>query len=147
MSDDWDRNRDIENEGQRALMTCLPSQAVSTCPFCLITHKGSHACTASRTVQQAEFRKDPAAVMRLREEAAAIVSSPAVRFGKPTIAGRRITPWDVIGRIESGETPRSVQRDFDLRDDQMALVTAMWEEIRDGLLALGWRASTRGRRR
>ena len=45
--------------------------------------------------------------------------SPGVVFGRPAIAGTRITTAEVAGRVNAGETVEKVAEDFDLSTQQV----------------------------
>lgn len=44
---------------------------------------------------------------------------PAVRFGKPCIAGTRIDVATVVGALGAGESYESVERDYSLTREQI----------------------------
>lgn len=67
-----------------------------------------------------------------------IVWSPANQVGHPTIAGTRIRPEDIAGRIWAGESVAEVAEDFGLTIDQVRL--ACWFIAR-------WPYPVKGRRR
>lgn len=120
-----------------------------------------------KSMSSAEFRADPAAaIQRAHDEGAIAITDNAgkpravlafpepprcdlcegaviarvkgVCGGRPTLVGRRLTPADVIGRLESGEKPAAIQADFGLQPEQMRLVLELWRDMRRALRMVGW---------
>lgn len=58
-------------------------------------------------------------VPAMKEIAPQIVVDPAVRFGKPVVAGTRVAVADVVGMLAGGMTVEEVVREYDLTADQV----------------------------
>ena len=48
-----------------------------------------------------------------------IVIDPKIRFGKPILAGTRITVEEVLGALESGMNFEEIQKEYGLTKDQI----------------------------
>ena len=53
---------------------------------------------------------------------AQIIIDEAVRHGKPTIAGTRITVDDVLGWLESGMTYDEIEQEYGIHKEQIVAV-------------------------
>lgn len=60
-----------------------------------------------------------------------IISNPDVRFGKPTLAGTRITVDEVLGALAGGMTFTEISEEYGLTDKQIRMAlryAASWTE-------------------
>jgi len=48
-----------------------------------------------------------------------IIIDPKIRFGKPTVAGTRITVEEVLGALESGMDFNEIEREYGLTREQI----------------------------